>query len=98
MFQWFKLLAGPEIPAQKQEHIEQYKQTKLRKMQDVDYLDDNDDVIMDNIGPVKNENDGAILQDDEANVTMPEVLMVDNSKEAQSDDEFELIDWASGIN
>jgi hypothetical protein len=98
MFQWFKLLAGPEIPAQKQELIEQYKQTKLRKMQDVDYLDDNDDVIMDNIGPVKNENDGAILQDDEANVTMPEVLMVDNSKEAQSDDEFELIDWASGIN
>jgi hypothetical protein len=81
------------MPARKQELVERYEQTKLRKLQDVAYLDDNnenDDVIMDDAVHVSTEND-------QAYVMMLEVLMADDYEEQKSDHEFELIDWATGI-
>jgi hypothetical protein len=53
MVQWFKLPVNPAMLARKQELIERYKQTKLRKVHDGSYLEDahdgghgNDDVIV----------------------------------------------------
>jgi hypothetical protein len=112
MVQWFKLPANPAMPAQKQELIVWYEQTKLRKVHDVSYLEDarddgngNDDVI---VAVFKNDDndevlrDDEVLQDDEADVTllviMTKSLTADGSKDEQSDDEFELMDWGAGIN
>jgi hypothetical protein len=76
---------------------------ELRKVEDMAYLDDeneNDDVIIDAFVSMLNENDDDMYDDAYVNidVTMHDVLMADDSEEEQSDDEFELIDWTTGIN
>ena len=68
MVQWFKLPDDPEMPARKQELIQRYEHKKLRTVQDVTYLDDDendsDDVIIDAVVPVLNTNDDEMLRED----------------------------------
>jgi hypothetical protein len=97
--QLFKLPADPVMPARKQELVERYEHAKLRKVQDVAYLDDeNDYAIIDAVFPGLNKNDDKYEAGVAINVTMNECVKADNSEEIQSDDEFELIDWTAGIN
>jgi hypothetical protein len=89
----FNVPADSAISARKQELVERYDQMELRQVEDMAYLDDeneNDEVIIDAFVPMLNENDDDMYDEAYLNidVTMHDVLMADDSEKEQSDDEF----------